>query len=74
MPALLQEILYSWLKPKLKNSPGFRANKINVKLEKNKALAVCKITLCFVMSNYTMRVVFLFYKKPVSNTRLLKII
>lgn len=62
LTALLQEILYSWLKPKHKNNPGFGANKINLKLEKNKALAVCKITLCFVMSNYTMRVVFLFIR------------
>lgn len=42
-----------------KHSPGFRANKINVKLEKNKVLAVCKVTLCFVMSNYTERLFFL---------------
>lgn len=39
-----------------KHSLSFGVNKINVELEKNKALAVCKITLCFVMSNYTIRV------------------
>lgn len=54
-----------------KHSLEFWTDKINVELEKNKVLAAYKITLCFVVSNYTMRVIF--SKGPFSNTRLLKI-
>lgn len=56
-----------------KHSPGFEANKINVKLEKLKVLTVCKIALCFVMSNDTGKG-FGFFEEACLQPRLLKII